>query len=133
MITAEQLQTQLQQFTGTNFYYQHWFGLRYTDGIKFLANSAKCYWLIDAIASYQPQLQQIPMLRQFQLWVFVVGNNHEFIQPKPENQAVLTCWEDTPKLGIKPAITQQIPYTDFPLPKLYLYVESQVLLLPSEH
>jgi hypothetical protein len=39
----------LDQFTGGDTYYVNPIGrLRYTEGIKYLADSADCYWLIDA-------------------------------------------------------------------------------------
>ncbi|MFB2891977.1 DUF6876 family protein [Aerosakkonemataceae cyanobacterium BLCC-F50] len=132
MLSAKQLKSQLSHFTGTDNYYKHWLGFQYTDGIKFLADNAEAYWLLDAIASYQPTLRQNPRLRDFQLWLLVVGNEHNFIKPNPENKAVLTCWEDTPSPGVKPAVTQQIEYTDFPLQLITLYLENRVLLLPSE-
>jgi hypothetical protein len=57
MLNAQELQTGLQHCTGTSQYFKHPFGcLRYTDGIQYLAKNAECYWLIDAIDSYQPQL-----------------------------------------------------------------------------
>lgn len=132
MLSAEQLKSQLSQFTGTDNYYKHWLGFQYTDGIKFLADNAEFYWLLDAIGSYQPTLRQNPRLRDFQLWLLVVGNEHDFIKPKEGNKAVLTCWEDTPSPGVKPAVCQQIEYTDFPLQTITLYLENRVLLLPSE-
>lgn len=46
--------------------------------------------------------------------------------------AVLTCWEDTPVLGVKPAVSQQIPFTYFPMTEINLYLENKVLLLPDE-
>lgn len=132
MLTGEELISQLRHFNGTNSYYKHLLGFQYTDGIKFLAEQAEAYWLLDAIGSYQYKLRQDPMLRDFQIWLLVVGDGHNFIKPKAGNKAVLTCWEDTPRLGVKPAVSQQIEYTDFPLPEIKLYFESKVLILPSE-
>ena len=133
MLTAEQLKTELSQFNGTENYYKHSLGFSYTDGINFLAENAECYWLLDAIGSYQHKLRLNPMLRDFQLWLLVVGNNHPFIKPEAECMAVLTCWEDTPVKGKKPAVSQQIHLTDFPLSEIKLYFEFGVLLLPTEH
>jgi hypothetical protein len=133
MLTAEQLKTELSQFNGTENYYKHSLGFSYTDGINFLAENAECYWLLDAIGSYQHKLRLNSRLRDFQLWLLVVGNNHEFIKPEAECMAVLTCWEDTPVKGKKPAVSQQIHLTDFPLSEIKLYFEFGVLLLPTEH
>ena len=126
---AQKLEQQLQQFTGTESYYKHFLGFHFTDGVKFLADEAQAYWLIDAIGSYQRKLQSY----DFQLWLLVVGKDHEFIKPKPGKDAVLTCWKDTPNAGIKPLVRQEIILTDFPLKTIKLYLENKVLLLPSEH
>lgn len=47
----------------------------------------------------------------------------------PDNSAVLTCERDTDE----PMITQEIPFTDFPLAEITLYLCDGVLLLPSEY
>ncbi|MEG4047353.1 DUF6876 family protein [Microcoleus sp. Pol17_C1] len=130
---AETLSQNLQQFCGTEQYYKHWLGILYTDGIKYLAENAQCFWLIDAIASHQPRANRIHRLTEFQLWFLHVGKEHEFIKPRGNNAAVLTCWEDKPTLGTQPAIIQQIPVTDFPLPEIKLYLQDKVLLLPDEN
>ena len=111
----------LAQFTGTLHYHRR-FGLLYTDGIRFLADNADCYWLLDAIASYQPQVRQNPRLADFQLWELTVSEH--------SGSAVLTCTDGDSEV---PVITQQIQSTDFPLPSIQLYVEGNILLLPSEH
>ena len=43
---------------GTENYWRHLFGLKYTDGVKAHADIAEAYWLIDAIASYQVELKK---------------------------------------------------------------------------
>ena len=111
------LESDLAQFTGTTKYYKHLLGLLYTDGIQFLAEEAQCYWLIDVVASYQPELKAIP----FQLWELEV---------EKDNSAVVTVREDSGKPTL---IEQKISYTDFPLEKIQLYCIDGVLLLPSEY
>lgn len=133
MMNAETLLQNLQHFCGSEQYYKHGLGLCYTDGIKYLAENAQCYWLIDAIASHQPTAKKNPRLKEFQLWFLHVGTGHEFIKPKAGNAAVLTCWEDTPKAESKPVIIQQIPFTDFPLKEIKLYLKEKILLLPDEN
>ena len=45
-------ESDLSQFIGTENYYRHWTGHGvYTDGVKYLAEKAGAYWLIDAILS----------------------------------------------------------------------------------
>ena len=127
-ITAEQLKISLQGFNGTQTYYSHWLPrFYYTDGVNFLASEAQAYWLIDAIASYQtnPNLLSNPALQQIQFWNLEVNF---------DKSACLKCLEDD---GMAPAVTQTIPYTDFPLEKLTLYLQKGngywVLMVPSEY
>jgi len=133
MLDAETLSKNLQHFSGSEDFYRHFLGIYYTDGVKYLAENAQCYWLIDAIASHQPKLQKIEALTEFQLWFLHVGDAHEFIKPTAGNKAVLTCWEDTPTPETKPAVAQQIPFTNFPLREIKLYLQKKVLILPSEN
>lgn len=65
-ITVEELTASLEQFVGSTKLYKHWLGIKYTDGVKYLANEAGAYWLIDAIASHQTRtLLSNPRLREF--------------------------------------------------------------------
>lgn len=118
------LETGLAQFSGGGDQYQHWTRkLRYTEGVKYLADNAGngAHWLIDAIASYQGEKAlRAERLQEFQLWELAVAGN----------KAVLTCKEDTDAPEV---VRQEIEYTDFPLEHITLYVEGGVLLLPSEH
>jgi hypothetical protein len=120
----------LRQFTGTEQYHAHQTRrLVYTDGVKFLAESAKAYWLIDAIASYQGtrQIAHNPALCSFQAWELMV---------KADKSAALICRIDS---GQPYDLRQLIESTDFPLPEFKLFVAaggpqgSRVLMLPSEY
>ena len=114
MKTVEEIKALLAQCWGTEHYYKHWTGfLQYTDGVKILAESADCYWLIDAIASYH-------RTEPFQVWKLKVN----------EKSAVLTMKEDTDCPII---VKQEIEYTDFPLDNMTLWLIDGVLILPSEY
>jgi len=113
MMTKENLQTGLAHCIGTEGYTKHWLGLMYTDGIKYLVENADCYWLIDAIASYRKK-------QPFQLWELKVK----------DGKAVLTMKEDT---NTPVLVKQEIPYTDFPLDEIKLYLIDGILLLTSEY
>lgn len=130
-------ESDLAQFTGTSGYHSHFTGMLYTDGVQYLAEQGQCYWLINAIASYQHKLRRDQYLVDFQLWILSVAmegqRKYPFIEIENDNGCVLTCWRDTPKEGIKPAVSQQIEYTDFPLIELKLYACRNVLMLPSEY
>ena len=111
-------------FTGAEIKFKHWLGkIEYTEGIKFLADKAQAYWLIDAIVSYQSKslLQQYPELTEFQLWQLEVNE---------DKTAVLTCRADS---GCEPIIVQHIELTTFPLQSIKFYLCHQVLMLTSEY
>ncbi len=112
----------LTQFTGTTRYYKHLTGLLYTDGVQYVAEQGKAYWLIDAIVSWQfdPNIQKDPMLQDIQFWKLKVNQ---------DNSAVLICERDSGNV----AVTQEIKLTDFSLPKISLYFTQNVLMLPSEY
>lgn len=126
-LTPAQLQANLGQFTGTENYYRHWSGFLFTDGVKYLADHAGCYWLIDAIASYQRELAEHPdqRLHETQFWKLTVQENHG---------AILECVADQ---GVPPAVSQPIEWTDFPLPEIQIWVQvtegPAVAILPSEY
>ncbi|ABW32915.1 DUF6876 family protein [Acaryochloris marina] len=125
MITASELQAELAHCHCSESHYQHWLGIRYTEGVKTLAEKGECFWLLDEIASYQRVrlIKCNPNLQEFQLWLLTVNDDHS---------AVLACYEDSPST-CSPVITQDIPFTDFVLPEIKLYAEYGVVLLPSEH
>lgn len=100
--------------------------IRFTDGIRWLAENAGAFWLIDLVKSYQPQInagrinsKSIHDLKDFQLWTLKVK----------DNTAIITCRADS---GCEAAITQEIEYTDFPLEEFEFYVENGTMLLKSE-
>ena len=126
-LTIEQLQSELNGFCGTENYYRHFTGGKFTDGVKHLADRAGAYWLIDAVFSYQGEkwVKFVP----FQIWTLKVirdtlGKN------KTEPMAILEMKEDTDQPVL---VSQKIPYTDFPKGEVKLYLIDGVLLLPSEY
>jgi len=112
----------LSQFTGTSQWYTHPLGLLYTDGVLYLAERGGAHWLLDAIASWQldPRVRDDRILKQIQFWKLTVN---------PDRSAVLICERDSDDV----AVTQEIPFTDFPLKSVTIYCQGGVLLLPSEY
>lgn len=110
------------QCTGTEAYHRSALGLVHTDGVKIMAEMCEAWWLVDAIASYQPKLMRHERLQQFQFWKLTLDG---------KGGAVLECRQDSDE----PCdVSQLIPFTDFPLPEgIELWVESGILILPSEH
>lgn len=113
----EKIKAQLQQFTGTENYYKHFTGIRYTDGVLFLAEELNCFWFLDIIASYQHKLRDVP----FQIWK---------VQVNKDNTGLVTMREDSDQ-PIK--IRQELKYTDFPLDEYEVYCIDGVILLKSEY
>jgi hypothetical protein len=114
----------LDQFTGSAERYQHAMlsDLTYTQGVRYMAEHACAYWLIDVIASYQT----VPAIRRepFQQWKLVRKT-----AAHGDDCAVVTCTNGDGKVLAR----QRIAYTDFPLPSIVMYCEQGVILLPNEH
>jgi len=124
---------ELRQFTGDFERYRHAFNRRviYTPGVRHLAERAGAYWLIDLIASYfgseimKQAIADDDRLASMQFWRLDVHDNA---------MAVASCSADS---GEDPAITQVIPFTDFPLAYVDVWAgfdgQYWTLYLPSEH
>ena len=125
MTYPDQLLADLRQFTGTTQWHR-WSNLTdliCTDGVKYLAEEAGAYWLLDAIASHQnaPALKDSQRLQELQIWLLSVN---------ADKSCQLTCSEDS---DIPPVVVQDIEFTDFPMKEVKLYVCDGVILLPSEY
>jgi hypothetical protein len=117
---AEDLKNSLNQFIGTERYYRINPRAVLTDRTKYLADTAKAYWLFDAIASYLPKFTGLEDFVVAELTV--TGSKAELILENG-NGLVLD--------------SQRIEYTDFPLPSIQLFAcwggEFWVLMLPNEY
>lgn len=117
MKDAELIESELKQFCGTENYYQHAFRMRYTDGVKYLAEVCECYWLLDIVASYQ--FKKRVRAAKFQVYSLKVKDDEGLLTIQDGNGN---------KLG-----SQKILFTDFPLESILLYYISGICLLPSEY
>ena len=88
-------------------------GYNYTSGVKTMWELCNAYWLLIAIGSYR-------RTEPFQVWELKVDGS----------KAVLTMKEDS---GQPIKVRQEIPYTDFPLDEMILWMIDGVLILPSEY
>jgi hypothetical protein len=121
LIEANALYAELKQFTGSTALHRHWLPrFYYTEGVRFLAEHTRCYWLIDLIAILQLRAWRDAWLRQFQLWELFV---------KKDGSAILACSRDSEDVAFREVVRA----TDFPIAYLHLYVQDGVLMLPSEH
>ena len=119
-LTKSQLLNHLEQFIGTAYYYPLWPNIMLTDGTRYLADTAGCYWLMDAISSH---LQRLPKEETFISSKLTVDNGKARLNIEDGNNRILA--------------TQQIPYTDFPLKEIMLFAcwdqKHWVIMLPGEY
>lgn len=111
----------LTHFIGSEeFYTQPLYGrVRYTEGVQHVAETGEAYWLLDAIifsARHEPRLRD----EGFQVWTLTVK----------EASALLTCTDGD---SDQPLYVQHIPFTDFPLDTIVLWLVEGTLMLPQEY
>ena len=110
----------LSQFTGTAQYWRVARQFVITDGVKYLAESAACFWLIDAAISH----------------LLEIGTHDWFVLVRTEvsGSSAVMIYEDGN--GSEYA-RQEIAYTDLALSSVRLYAvwdsERWVIMLPSEY
>jgi hypothetical protein len=121
-------ESDLDGFSGTE-YWHRWSALypRFllTDGAKHVADAGEAYWLMDLIASHQRAILRKGDQGLFQVWNIKVA---------PNKFCTITCDDGNGNI----LATQDVPYTDFPLPELKLYAISDdgsnlTILLPGEY
>jgi len=115
-----ELLAELAQFTGTQGYTRITRRHLLTDGARYLADHAECYWLMDAVASHLDEigtqdwfvLVRLELEGSMATLIYEDGNGHEHAR-------------------------QAIPFTDFPLQQIRLYAcwdtEHWVIMLPGEY
>lgn len=119
-MNRENLIGNLAQFSGAMTYYRIAPKFLITDGVKYLADNAGCYWLLDAAVSH----------------LIVLGTDDHFVLIRlvVEDQTAVLSLEDGNGLVHR---KQAIPYTDFPLSQQTLYAcwdgDHWVLMLSGEY
>jgi hypothetical protein len=111
----------LGHFTGSEHWWRHSLVRRilYTDGAKYVADTAGAYWLLDEIAL--AQIGQPAVAREeFQVWKLVVQDN---------NTATLFCEDGNDNTVFR----KVIDFTDFPVEGITLWFAANTIYLPSEH
>lgn len=111
-------QNDLSQFTGTERHFRHALsGYVYTDGVQYLAEKGKAYWLIDKILITTRHKQK---LQEWGAWKLTVNK---------DNTALLVCEDGNGYVLHK----EKLDYTDFPLETAELWFMNNTLILPSEY
>ena len=110
----------LSQFTGSETVYRHplFASCVYTEGVRYLAQEAGAYWLIEYV--FSNQLDKTIHSHPFQAWSITVHDDHTA-------KIRLTDGNDT---LIKSFV---LTFTDFPLKAFTLWFIDGTLLLPSEY
>ena len=109
------------QFTGSETFYRYELAgdVLFTEGVKYVAETAGAYWLLDltCIANvYEPKVCE----EEFQLWTLSVRDNAT---------GVVTCDDGNGRIVYEQALN----FTDFPEPGIKLYFCNGTILLPSEY
>lgn len=113
-------EAELLQFTGTTQWFRHALmrTVTYTEGVRYVAERAGAYWLIDKIATLQLE-PRIGRYDQLQVWTLRVD----------DGAGILTCAGH----GDTILHSEPIHFTDFPLAKIEIWFQHGVICLPSEH
>lgn len=111
----------LTQFTGSENWYRHGLNrsILFTDGAKYVADTAGAHWLVDEIALHQFDAKV--KAEEFQVWKLDVD--------LVKSSAVLTCGDGNDNVVFTKAFT----FTDFPLETITFWFENNTIYLPSEH
>jgi hypothetical protein len=120
-----ELKVELQQFCGSETFFQiPLTKTRFTDGIKYLATAAECYWLItDASVIAKSLLSKS----------YFITIDFKRLSEKEQKiqgcEAVITYGDGNDN------ILEKQPYqvTDFPLDELRLFFVDNTLMLPGEY
>ena len=127
--TCADLRAALADYYGTENYYVlpyaddcfiARFVMRYTDGVRKMAQLTEGYWLLDALQSLMPKIKCNIYTREFALVRLTVEDTRGTLDILPDSDA-------------EPKFRQIIPFTDFPEGTFEMYLENGVLLLPREH
>lgn len=116
-MTEQQFKENLASFTGSEYLYKYIWGLKITEGVKFACETAKCFWLVDIIASYQNDKKIRG--QEFQTWTLTVKNGKGYVAATDGNNNEL--------------ISQHIPYTDFEYSRLTFWCVNNIVMLKTEY
>jgi hypothetical protein len=119
-MNANDLMTELAQFTGTESYHRLMPRLLITDGVGYLATRTNSYWLLSTIYSH---LTTKPIDSDFVVARLTVDTTKAHLALDDGNGGAISL--------------QHIHYTDFPIVCMKLYCvyqeRSWLLMLPSEY
>jgi len=106
-LSPEELRRHLAGFSGTERYYRTHPRLLATDGAKYLADRAGAYWLLDTVWSVLPTLT----------------DDFAVLELKVEETRRATVRIHDGREPCTTYYVQEVPYTDFPLEEVTLYIQ----------
>ena len=138
MLSAEKLKSGLAQCYCSDGYRHNPFmqGIAYTDGIKYLVDNAEAGWLQDIIWSYQRKMSQSKLDKNMQFWTLTKNEDDSF--------TVIGKQTDMSTGESHKVVSQEIPYSDFPLDKIKIVLsrgpwrqegetkQGMIMMLPTE-
>ncbi len=122
---ANEIKAGLNQFCGSQTIFRHpLFKTKYTEGIQYLAEQAKCYWLITDASIVASTLTDTCH--------FITIDVHRYFDEDAIKQdcAARVIYSDG---NGNQLFEQSYSATDFPLKQIQLYFVTDTLLLPSEY
>lgn len=122
---VKDLEKNLSRFQGSEVMYSiPWLGTYYTEGIKYLAKAAECYWLVSDVSIVGKSL----MAKSY----FVTVDFKRLAEEKQARkgcEAMITYSDGNGKVFN----SQAYELTDFPLDYLRLFFVDNTLMLPREY
>ena len=124
-ISPHELRNNLETFTGTEMFYSiPLLKTRFTDGIKYLADAANCFWLVTDVSVIAKSLMNRSR--------FITIDFKKLSEEKQDYIGYEAIIEYSNGNG-RILETHKYHSTDFPLKKLRLFFTEDTLYLPSEH
>lgn len=119
---ANSINNELALYTGTENWYKVYSSYVCTDGVKALAELGECFWLINDIAIIADFARRKYTEIDLDMMVFTLQ------RVEKTDRFVLKISD-----GNKVFETKDIPFSDFKYDEAVVWVEQNVMLLPSEH
>lgn len=114
--SSEELRNNLEQFWGTEHYFNNpLIKYKYTDGVKYFAEHAGAYWLLQEINGCYVKLGSLSFLN------IIVKSN--------KNKADIIIDDGNDKVLTK----KHISFTDLPEGEWQFFLMNNVLMIPSEY
>ena|SRR5680860_88248 len=124
-ISPYELRNNLETFTGTETFYKiPLLNTRFTDGIKYLADTANCFWLVTDTSVIAKSL-----LNRSRFITIDFKKLSEDVQDALGYEAVIEYSNGNDII----METHKYHFTDFPLENIRLFFVDNTLMLPSEY